>query len=228
VDHAKRLFRFLEIAAAFVQLQHDESWYLEDVTAFIARGERPQARESLDTICEPCSPNPSRFRTLTERGILSWVFAGKPNRQEMQLTLFTDYALRMLMYLGLSDDERPIPIQEISEGCDVSHHYMLKVANELTHLGWIKATRGRGGGVRLAVEPAELTVGDLVRHTEPDRAVLDCVATDDADCPLVPSCQLRGVLGEAEEEFYRVLDHYTLADIITRKERLTPLLGLAE
>ena len=88
----------------------------------------------------------------------------------MQLTLFTDYALRMLMYLGLSDDERPIPIQEVSAGC---------------------------------------------------------VATDDADCPLVPSCQLRGVLGEAEEEFYRVLDGYTLADIITRKERLTPLLGLA-
>lgn len=145
----------------------------------------------------------------------------------MQLTLFTDYALRMLMYLGLSGDDRLIPIQEVSEGCDVSHHYMLKVANELTHLGWVKSTRGRGGGVRLAIKPSDLTVGDLVRHTEPDRGVLDCVSSEDADCPLVPSCQLREVLGEAEEEFYRVLDQYTLADIIARKERLTPLLGLS-
>jgi hypothetical protein len=62
---------------------------------------------------------------MAERGILTSVFAGKANRQAMQSTLFTDYALRLLMYLGVSDDERPIPIQEISDGCDVSHHYTL-------------------------------------------------------------------------------------------------------
>ena len=152
---------------------------------------------------------------------------GHSPTRAMQLTLFTDYALRMLMYLGLSEEDRPVPIQEVSEGCQVSHHYMLKVANELTHLGLIRATRGRGGGVRLAVKPSELSVGDLVRQTEPDRGVLDCVADDDVDCPLLPSCRLRGVLGEAEEEFYRVLDRYTLADIIKRKRRLSPLLGLS-
>lgn len=145
----------------------------------------------------------------------------------MQLTLFTDYALRMLMYLGLSDEGRPVPIQEVSEGCDVSHHYMLKVANELTHLGLIRSTRGRGGGVQLAVDPSEVVLGELVRQTEPDRGVLDCVDNDQAACPLVASCLLRGILAEAEDEFYRVLDRYTLTDIIKRPERLSPLLGLS-
>ena len=144
----------------------------------------------------------------------------------MQLTLFTDYALRMLMYLGLSDERRPVPIQEVSDGCDVSHHYMLKVANELTHLGLIRATRGRGGGVQLAVDPSEVVLGELVRQTEPDRAVLDCLDNDQASCPLIPSCLLRPVLAEAQDEFYRVLDRYTLADIIKRPDRLSPLFGL--
>ncbi|MEM7138476.1 MAG: Rrf2 family transcriptional regulator [Myxococcota bacterium] len=145
----------------------------------------------------------------------------------MQLTLFTDYALRMLMYLGLSDEGRPVPIQEVSEGCDVSHHYMLKVANELTHLGLIRATRGRGGGVQLAVDPSDVVLGELVRQTEPNRGVLDCVDNDQASCPLITSCHLRGVLGEAEDQFYRVLDRYTLKDIIKRRDRLSPLLGLS-
>ncbi|MEM8607293.1 MAG: Rrf2 family transcriptional regulator [Myxococcota bacterium] len=145
----------------------------------------------------------------------------------MQLTLFTDYALRMLMYLGLSDEGRPVPIQEVSDGCDVSHHYMLKVANELTHLGLIRSTRGRGGGVQLAVDPADVVLGELVRQTEPDRGVLDCVDNDQASCPLISSCLLRGVLSEAEDQFYHVLDRYTLKDIIKRRDRLSPLLGLS-
>jgi Rrf2 family nitric oxide-sensitive transcriptional repressor len=143
----------------------------------------------------------------------------------MQLTLFSDYALRMLMYLGIRRDE-VVPIVEISEAYGVSRHYMLKVMNELVQLGYIEAVRGRRGGVRLLRRPSEIRVGKLVKQTEPEAGVLECLDNAQADCPILRACKLRRILGEAQAEFFHVLDRYTLADLIDEPTRLVRVLGV--
>jgi len=142
----------------------------------------------------------------------------------MQLTLFSDYSLRMLIYLGLRRGE-VVPIVEIAQAYGVSKHYMMKVMNELVQLGYIEAVRGRHGGVRLRKRPSDVRLGKLIRATEPGGGVLDCVEhSAQSDCPIVGACQLRKVLGEAQGEFYRVLDRHTLAELIQRPEPLLRLL----
>jgi Rrf2 family nitric oxide-sensitive transcriptional repressor len=143
----------------------------------------------------------------------------------MQLTLFTDYALRMLMYLALAG-ERLVPIAEVADAFDVSTHYMLKVAQELARLGYIDAIRGRNGGVRLAVAADKIGLGELVRKTEPPGSVLECVDSDDADCAIVGACRLRRVFRDAQHAFHGVLDRYTLADILTPRRELRQLLQI--
>lgn len=143
----------------------------------------------------------------------------------MHLTLYSDYSIRMLVYLGL---RRGVvaPVHEIAEAHRVSHHYLLKVANELTGLGYIDSVRGRSGGVRLTRAPSSINLGALVRSTEPAGGVLDCVTNAKADCVIVPACRLRGVLAEAEAAFYAVLDRFTLDDLLGPSESLGRLLGV--
>lgn len=145
----------------------------------------------------------------------------------MQLTLFSDYSLRMLMYLGLRRDE-VVPISEISDAYGVSKHYLLKVMNELAQLGYIEALRGRNGGVRLIRRPESIRLGRLIRETEPDGGVLDCIENPDADCAILPVCRLRKVFAEAQAEWFRVLDRYTLADLLGNAEALARILMPAE
>ncbi|MFI5306135.1 MAG: Rrf2 family transcriptional regulator [Polyangiales bacterium] len=141
----------------------------------------------------------------------------------MQLTLFSDYSLRLLMYLGLKPGQ-VVPIVEVSDAFGVSRHYMLKVMNELVGLGYIEAVRGRNGGVQLLKRPSDIRLGKLLRQTEPSGGVLECLEDRDADCPIVPACRLRKVLAEAQGEFYRVIDGYTLSDLIAQPQPLTKLL----
>ena len=146
----------------------------------------------------------------------------------MQLTLFTDYALRMMMYLGARGDVgEVVPIQDIADAYGVSRHYLLKVANELSRLGYIDAVRGRGGGVRLVVDLADVRLGDVVRQTEPERGVLDCVGKDESECPIHEACGFRRILGEAQAHFYQILDRYTLADALGSHGGVSKLLGLS-
>ena len=141
----------------------------------------------------------------------------------MQLTLFTDYALRTLIYLGLGEPERIVTVQEISEAYGISRHYMMKVAHELARHGWVEATRGRSGGIRMAVDLRGLTLGEVVRHTEPHNGL-----QADSDCTIHGSCRLRGVLAEAEREFNRVLDRYTVADLLESDKALRAKLGIVQ
>jgi Rrf2 family nitric oxide-sensitive transcriptional repressor len=101
---------------------------------------------------------------------------------------------------------------------------MLKVMNELVQLGYIETVRGRNGGVRLLKRPEDVRLGKLVRQTEPDGGVLACIDDGDDDCPIVPVCRLRNVLAEAEAEFYKVIDRYTLTDLLAKPGALTKLL----
>lgn len=129
----------------------------------------------------------------------------------MRLTSFSDYALRMLMYAASAGD-RIITIEEAARVFGVSRTHLNKVANTLTRGGYLRAIRGRSGGLVLARQPEAIRIGDVVRLTEPDFALVECFATGN-QCVITNSCKLSGMLGEAIASFQSTLDRYTLADI---------------
>jgi Rrf2 family transcriptional regulator, nitric oxide-sensitive transcriptional repressor len=130
----------------------------------------------------------------------------------MRLTNFSDYALRVLMYAAARSD-RLITIEETAEVYGISRAHLMKVANQLTRAGFLKATRGRTGGLALARRPEKIGLGDVVRATEPDFALVECFSADNA-CLITPRCRLKGVLKEALVAFVGTLDRYTLADLV--------------
>lgn len=142
----------------------------------------------------------------------------------MQLTSFTDYSLRVLIYLALNP-ERGIRSAEIARAFGISRHHLLKVIRELAKSGLVQTTRGSGGGLRLTREPGEIRIGALVRRMEPGSPLLECFDLATNTCPIVPACGLKRVLGRAFQAFHAVLDEYTLADFATRPETLRALLA---
>lgn len=130
----------------------------------------------------------------------------------MRLTNFSDYALRVLMYAAARSD-RLITIEETAEVYGISRAHLMKVANQLTRSGFLKATRGRTGGLALAKRPEKIRLGDVIRATEPDFALVECF-TPESNCLITPRCRLKGVLKEALNSFVKTLDGYTLADLI--------------
>lgn len=128
----------------------------------------------------------------------------------MQLTRFSDYALRLLMYVARGDGSRPITIAEVGQQFDISHNHLVKVAARLSKLGWITATRGRHGGLQLGSGAERLTVGTILRELEGHKPIIDC---DNPPCALNGNCRLRRALDVAEQAFYRALDDVTLADV---------------
>ena len=130
----------------------------------------------------------------------------------MRLTNFSDYALRVLMFAAAQTD-RLITIEETAEVYGVSRAHLMKVVNQLTRAGFLKAVRGRLGGLMLARPPEQINLGDVLRATEPDFALVECFTTDSL-CLLTPRCRLRGILHEALAAFTGTVDRYTLADLI--------------
>lgn len=129
----------------------------------------------------------------------------------MQFTRHTDYALRLLIYLaGLTD--RRASIAEVAEAQDISRTHLMKIANALAHAGFIEATRGRGGGIRLARPADQINLGALIRTTEPRCGLVDCT-----DCRLVRRCRLPSILDKASAAFDQVLGAHTLADVVAGK-----------
>ena len=143
----------------------------------------------------------------------------------MRLTQFTDYALRTLLYLGVHDD-RLVPVSEVARSYRISHNHLVKVAAMLTELGVVEAVRGRGGGLRLAVAPAEVNVGWVIRRTEPDFHLVECFDRATDTCPITPACMLKKVLHEARRNFFDTLDRYTLEDFLASPERQEALVQL--
>ena len=134
----------------------------------------------------------------------------------MRLTNFSDYALRVLMYAATQGD-RLITIEETAEVYGISRAHLMKVANQLTRSGYLKAVRGRSGGLTLAKRPNGIRLGEVLRATEPDFALVECF-TPDNQCIITPRCRLRGALKEALAAFTGTLDRYTLADLILTPE----------
>lgn len=143
----------------------------------------------------------------------------------MRLTSFTDYCLRTLMYLGLKQDEL-VTITEIAEHYDISRNHLMKVVHELGRLGYIETIRGKHGGMRLNGTPADIRLGDVIRGTENDLALAECMGADDT-CRLSSACVLKNVLGEALDAFLAVLNRYTLEDLLGPGQELRTLLAIS-
>ncbi len=143
----------------------------------------------------------------------------------MHLTRYSDYSLRVLMYLAVKAP-RMGTIEEISEAYGISRGHLMKVVRHLGALGLIDTLRGRRGGLQLARAPAEIGVGDVIRRTEENLALVECFR-DGGTCPIQDACALRRAFQEALEAFLDVLDGYTLADLVSRRRgRLADLLGV--
>ena len=136
----------------------------------------------------------------------------KPMEPVMRLTDFSDYALRVLMYAAIQND-RLITIEETAKLYGISCAHLMKVVNQLTRAGYLKAVRGRSGGLTLAKRPNCIKLGDVVRATEPDFALVECFASGN-NCLITPRCRLRGALKEALTAFIGTLDGYTLDHLI--------------
>lgn len=134
----------------------------------------------------------------------------------MRLTSFSDYALRVLMYAAMQSD-RLITIEETADVYGISRAHLMKVVNQLTRAGYLKAVRGRSGGLALAKRPNKIRLGDVMRDTEPDFALVECFMADN-QCRITPRCRLRVALREALGAFIKTLDRYTLADLILNPE----------
>ena len=144
----------------------------------------------------------------------------------MRLTVYTDYALRLLMYLAVKDDGLAT-IAEVADSYGISKNHLMKVAHQLGQAGYVATVRGRGGGLRLAKQVEAIRLSDVVRRTEPDMAVVECLSSDNACC-LGPACRLRHTLQRALAAFMAVLDDVTLADLTAPGRDLRQLLGLVE
>jgi len=145
----------------------------------------------------------------------------------MRLTVYTDYALRVLIYLALKENELAT-IAEISKSYGISKNHLMKVAHQLGVAGYVETVRGRGGGLRLARRVDTIGLGDVVRYTEPDMAIVSCFKPIDAPCAIRPSCVLKQALQKSRDAFMSVLDDYTLRDLVQPRARLLGLLSISQ
>ena len=141
----------------------------------------------------------------------------------MHLTTFTDYSLRVVIYLGARDN-RLATIGDIAEAYGISKNHLMKVAHFLGQQGYLDTQRGKSGGLRLARAPADINLGQLIRATESNTILLECFEPASSQCKIEPVCALRSILARSLQAFFAVLDEYTLADVLQNRDQLAELL----
>lgn len=134
----------------------------------------------------------------------------------MQLTQFTDYGLRSLMYLAAQPD-RLCSVREIAEHYAISRNHLVKVVHRLAQLGYVASSKGKGGGIRLAHKPERLRLGDLILALEPNMHLVECFNREVNTCTVVSACKLKHFLSDAGKAFIEVLNQHTLADTVVDK-----------
>ena len=146
----------------------------------------------------------------------------------MQLTRYSDYSLRALIYLGLNDHRR-CTIREIAAAYGISENHLMKLIHQLGKEGFVTTTRGRNGGLELAMPAGEINLGEVFRATEGNFNLVECFADRETNtCPIAGACVLTQVLETALDAFLEVLDRHTLADLLTPASTLTHIFAARE
>lgn len=141
----------------------------------------------------------------------------------MHLKRYTDYSLRVLVYLGLHP-ERLVTIGEIADAFGISKNHLMKVVKDLVAKGFVQSIKGKLGGLTLANPPSEIKIGNVVRSMEADFELVECLGENNTCC-ILPACKLKSALYEAGQRFLEALDAYTLADVLTNRSVLLRLVS---
>ncbi|MEP3048510.1 MAG: Rrf2 family transcriptional regulator [Roseibium sp.] len=137
----------------------------------------------------------------------------------MRLSQASDFALRILMAAGQSDD--PQTVDKLSLQLDLAKSHVMKIVAKLAKAGYLETTRGRGGGIRIAISPDNIRLGEVVRLIEPDLGVVGCLKPVPSDCTFLPRCALKGAMANAAEAFLDSLNTQTLATILAGTQKTT-------
>lgn len=137
----------------------------------------------------------------------------------MRLTNYSDYSLRVLIYLSTEPNEKLVNIKDIAEAYDISKNHLMKIIYNLGKMGYIETIRGRNGGIRLAKLPSDINIGQLIRKTEEDFHIVECFEHYN-NCVITPVCSLKHIFNKALDQFLQVLDEYTLEDIVQNNTML--------
>jgi Rrf2 family nitric oxide-sensitive transcriptional repressor len=144
----------------------------------------------------------------------------------MRLTSFSDYTLRVLMYLAIKR-ETLATIPEIASAYGISENHLMKVVHQLAKSGVIESIRGKGGGIRLARPAEEIRIGQVIKNSEGDAPIVECLGADGGACRIAPACRLAGILVHAFDTLYNALDEYTVADLVNNPRPLNKILKRA-
>jgi Rrf2 family nitric oxide-sensitive transcriptional repressor len=144
----------------------------------------------------------------------------------MQLTQFTDYSLRALIYVALRKEL--CTIKDIAVAYDLSNHHMVKIIHKLSKLGLIKTVRGKKGGILMAVQPETINLARLIVQLESHFDLVPCFNQEKNKCCITSVCKLKDILHEAQAAFIRVLEHYTLADVVLNEGAISALLNIRQ
>tara|TARA_R110002072_G_scaffold4706_6_gene32879 strand:+ start:1153 stop:1641 length:489 start_codon:yes stop_codon:yes gene_type:complete len=145
----------------------------------------------------------------------------------MRLTRYSDYSLRLLIYLGIKSPTLST-IKEVARHYGISENHLMKVAHKLVQSGLVASVRGRKGGLFLAKPAAQIGLGAVIRLTEEDLSLVECFTPETDSCRISPNCRLGGILNEALQAFLGVLDRYTLAELLSNSHFLAELLNLPQ
>ncbi|ASB90334.1 nitric oxide-sensing transcriptional repressor NsrR [Bacillus sonorensis] len=143
----------------------------------------------------------------------------------MKLTNYTDYSLRVLIFLATKNSNELVNIKDIADTYSISKNHLMKVIYELGKLGYVETIRGRNGGIRLGKAPEQINIGEVIRKTEDDFNLVECFNKEKNNCILSPNCGLKHVLNKALSAYLSVLDQYTLQDVIFNQDNIRKLLS---
>ena len=140
--------------------------------------------------------------------------------KKMRLTNYSDYSLRVLIYLASQKNNELVNIKDIAEAYNISKNHLMKIIYNLGKMGYVETVRGRNGGIRLAKFPSDINIGEIIRKTEEDFYIVECFEHGNNKCVITPVCSLKHIFNNALEQFLQVLDQYSLEDIVQNNTML--------